>query len=92
MAYILARHTVQDYDTWKAVFDGDEDRRRRFGEKSYQILRQGNGSNELVILSEWDSLDSAGEYAAQPELKAAMERGGVTGEPEVLFLEEAARG
>ena len=77
---------------WKSVFDSVSDLRRRNGEKSYQILREGNGSSELIALFEWDNLDNARRYAASPELKEAMERAGVIGKPEILFLEEAARG
>jgi heme-degrading monooxygenase HmoA len=92
MAYMFIRSTVQDYEAWKSVFDSMSDLRRRNGEKSYRILRQDNGSNELVALFEWDSLDNARSYAASPELKEAMQRAGVIGKPEILFLEEAARG
>ncbi|MEJ2734814.1 MAG: antibiotic biosynthesis monooxygenase [Anaerolineae bacterium] len=92
MAYMFVRHSVQDYEAWKSAFDSVGDLRRRNGEKSYQILRQENGSSEVVALFEWDSLDNARKYAASPELKEAMQRAGVTGKPEILFLEEAARG
>jgi heme-degrading monooxygenase HmoA len=92
MAYMFVRHSVQDYEAWKSVFDSVGDLRRQSGEKSYQILRQDNGSNSLVALFEWDNLDNARKYATSPELKAAMERAGVAGKPEILFLEEAARG
>jgi heme-degrading monooxygenase HmoA len=92
MAYMFVRHSVQDYEAWKSVFDSVADLRRRSGEKSYQILRQENGSKELVALFEWDSLDNARKYAVSPELKEGMQRAGVTGKPEILFLEEAARG
>ena len=92
MAYMLVRHSVQDYKAWKSVFDSVADLRRRNGEKSYRILSQENGSNDLVALFEWDSLDNARKYAASPELKEAMHRAGVVGKPEILFLEEAARG
>ena len=92
MAYMLVRHSVKDYEAWKSVFDSVSDLRQRYGEKSYQILRQENGSNDLVALFEWDSLDNARKYAASPELKAAMQQAGVTGKPDILFLEEAARG
>jgi heme-degrading monooxygenase HmoA len=89
---MFIRHSVQDYEAWKSVFDSVSDLRRRNGGKSYQILRQENGSNSLVLLFEWDNLDNARKYAASPELKEAMQRAGVTGKPEILFLEEAARG
>jgi heme-degrading monooxygenase HmoA len=92
MAYMLVQHDVQDYEAWKSVFDSVVDLRKRNGEKSYQILRQENGSTKLVALFEWDSLDNARKYAASPELEEAMQRAGVTGRPEILFLEEAARG
>jgi antibiotic biosynthesis monooxygenase (ABM) superfamily enzyme len=92
MAYMFVRHSVQDYEAWKSVFDSVGDLRKRSGEKSYQILRQGNGSKELVALFKWDNLDNARKYAASPELKAAMDQAGVIGKPEILFLEEAAEG
>ena len=92
MAYMVVRHSVQDYDAWKSVFDSVRDLRKRNGEMSYQILREDNGSNALVALFEWDNLDNARRYAASPELKEAMQRAGVTGKPEISFLEEAARG
>jgi antibiotic biosynthesis monooxygenase (ABM) superfamily enzyme len=92
MAYMLVRHSVKDYEAWKSAFDSVAGLRRRNGEKSYQILSQENGSKELVALFEWDSLDNARKYAGSPELKEAMQRAGVVGKPEILFLEEAARG
>jgi len=92
MAYMFVRHSVQDYEAWKSVFDSVSDLRRRNGEQSYQIMRQDNGSTSLIALFQWDNLDNARKYAASPELKEAMERAGVTSKPEILFLEEAARG
>jgi heme-degrading monooxygenase HmoA len=92
MAYMLVGLSVQDYEGWKSVFDSAGDLRRRNGAKSYRILRQENGSNNLVALYEWDNLDNARKFAASAELKEGMERAGVIGKPEVLFLEEAARG
>jgi len=89
---MLVQHSVKDYAAWKSVFDSKSDLRRRNGEKSYQILRQENGSNEVVALFEWDSLDNARKYSSSPELREAMERAGVMGKPEIYFLEEAARG
>ena len=92
MAYMFVRHSVKDFDAWKSVFDSFSDLRKRSGELSYQILRQDNGSSSIFALFEWDNLDNARKYAASPELKAGMERAGVTGKPEIFFLEEAVRG
>jgi antibiotic biosynthesis monooxygenase (ABM) superfamily enzyme len=92
MAYMLVRHKVKDFDAWKSVFDSVADLRRKKGEQSYRILRDGNGSNELFALFTWDTIDNARKYASSPELRAAMERAGVVGKPDIYFLEEAARG
>jgi heme-degrading monooxygenase HmoA len=92
MAFMLVKHSVQDYEAWKSVFDSVSDLRRRNGEKSYQILRPENGSKEVVALFEWDNLNNARKYAASAELKEAMQRAGVVGKPEISFLEQAAQG
>jgi heme-degrading monooxygenase HmoA len=92
MAYMFVRHTVKDFDAWKSVFDSVADLRRRNGEQSYQILREGNGSKELFVLFKWDSLKNAQNYASSPQLREAMERAGVVGKPDIRFLEEAASG
>ena len=92
MAYMFVRHSVKDFDAWKSVFDSVSDLRKKNGEMSYQILRQDNGASSIFALFEWDNLDNARQYATSAELKAAMERAGVTGKPEIFFLEEAARG
>ena len=92
MAYMFVRHKVKGYEAWKSVFDSVSDLRRRNGEKAYQILRQDNGSSEIFAMFKWDSMDNARKYASSPELKAAMERAGVVGKPDIYFLEEAAKG
>lgn len=92
MAYMFVRHKVKDYEAWKSVFDSVSDLRRRNGEKAYQILRQDNGSSEIFAMFKWDSMDNARKYASSPELKAAMDRAGVVGKPDIYFLEEAAKG
>jgi heme-degrading monooxygenase HmoA len=92
MATMFARATVQDYETWKAVFDSMSGLRRQYGEQSYRILQQENGSTELFVLFEWDNLENARRYATSSELREAMQRANFAEKPEFLFLEEADRG
>jgi heme-degrading monooxygenase HmoA len=92
MAHMLVRISVKDYEAWKSGFDLGSDLRTRNGEKSYQVLREGNGSNDLFVLFQWDNLDNARRFGASSELREAMQRAGVIGKPEIWFLEEAARG
>jgi heme-degrading monooxygenase HmoA len=92
MAYMLVRHNVKDYEAWKSVFDSKRDLRKRYGEKSYQILRDEKSPNELVALFGWDSLENARKYANSAELKEAMADAGVIAKPDISFLEQAALG
>jgi quinol monooxygenase YgiN len=89
---MLIRHKVKDYAAWKAVFDGARDLRRAGGERSYQILHPDDDPNNLILLFEWDSLDNARAYLANPDLKAAMDEAGVLEPPEAYFLEEYDQG
>ncbi len=92
MATMFARGAVQDYEAWKSVFDSMSGLRKKYGEESYRILRQENGSTELFVLFEWDNLENARRYATSSELREAMQRAGFTEKPEFFFLEEADRG
>jgi hypothetical protein len=39
MQYVLIIHEVEDYKSWKKIFDDASDIRREAGEKAYQVLK-----------------------------------------------------
>ena len=43
---------------------------------------------ELLILTEVDGMDKAKQLVQSEELRQAMQRGGVSGEPAIYFLEK----
>jgi len=92
MPYMLARHKVEDYAKWKSGFDKAVAMRKAGGEKSYQIFHTAEDPNDLVLLFEWDNLDNARKYMQSEELREAMQRGGVVGQPDICFLEEVEKG
>jgi quinol monooxygenase YgiN len=85
---MLAQHKVENFASWKEVFDSVADLRQKNGEKSAQIFHDANEPNSLTLLFEWDNLDNARQYAQSPELKAAMQKAGVAGPPTISFLTE----
>ena len=92
MPYLLVRHKVEDYERWKPAFDHDHGAtRKRSGSKGGWILRNAFDPNELVILLEWDSSENARLFVNADETREAMQRAGVTDEPDVYFLEEVER-
>ena len=88
MASMLVQHKVKDFAEWKNVYDSVYDLRASNGEISDQIYRDANDPNRLTIIFKWDTLANAQKYANSPELKAAMEKAGVDGPPNISFLNE----
>ena len=89
MASMLVQHQVKDYAQWKKVYDSVKDLRTSNGELTDQIYHDASDPNKLTILFKWDSMENAQKYANSPELKAAMEKAGVEGRPNIFFLNEA---
>jgi quinol monooxygenase YgiN len=88
MASMLVQHEVKDFATWKKEFDAVYEMRTSNGELSDQIYRDESTPNKLTLIFKWDSLANAKKYAHSPELKAAMEKAGVVGRPNIYFLNE----
>lgn len=90
MPAVLIRHRQQDFETWKAAFDDHESFRRAHGARSERVFRNADDPNETLVLLEWDDLDAARAFSQSPELREKMQEAGVTGPPEVVFLDDAA--
>ena len=91
MPYFLVQISVEDYDKWKSVFDEGGATRQAAGSKGGFVLRNADDPNQITILLEWDNLDNARAFAGSDDLREAMQRAGVTGPPNVYFLDEADR-
>ena len=90
MPCLLIRHTVEDYSTWKAVFDEQADLRRANGSQGGRLFRSTE-SGEVLVLLEWDDLERARLFADSDDLREAMARAGVTDRPDIWFLEDVER-
>lgn len=88
MPSLLIRHTVVDFAVWKPVFDEHGMTRRANGSRGGWILRSADDPHEVFVLLEWDDLERARLFADSDDLREVMARAGVTGEPEIWFLEE----
>lgn len=91
MPYLLVRHDVKDYATWKRHYDEHAATRKRSGSKGAHLYRSSNKPNEVVMLFEWDNAKNMKAFAESDDLKKTMEKAGVVGMPDVFFLEEIER-
>ena len=87
MPYLLVRHKVADYTTWKPFFDEGGAARQAGGCKGSWLFRNTNDPNELVILFQWDDLEHARQFIQSEDLRQGMQQAGVTDLLDVSFLE-----
>jgi heme-degrading monooxygenase HmoA len=88
MPSLLLRHKVTDYAQWKSAFDAHCVSRQANGSRGGQLFRNASDSNELVVLLEWDVLETARQYAQSEEFHEVMQRAGVVDRPFIVFLKD----
>ena len=91
MPHLLVRSKVEDYAKWKPVFDGLGATRKAYGSKGGHVFCSADNPNEVVVLMEWDSLEKARHFAQSDDLRKAMQQSGVSGPPDMYFLDEVDR-
>jgi hypothetical protein len=89
MPDLIIRQQVEDYRSWKAIFDQDMATRRACGSKGSRIFRNTATPNELIILFTWDDLDRARLYFQADDLQIELTGAALFGSPLFWFLEEA---
>jgi hypothetical protein len=86
MVTVIISHECKNYSVWRKVFDADEVNRLKAGFKSKGVYHSVDNSNKITIIGEAPSVAAINGFMANPELKAAMEKGGVIGMPDVKIL------
>ncbi len=87
MRYVMIRHKVKDFTTWKPVFDEHVTARQAAGLKDLFLLRNTDNPNEVVILFESEDHAKARGFAESKDLREAMKRAGVIDLPNIFFLD-----
>jgi heme-degrading monooxygenase HmoA len=90
MAAVIVQHHVEDYDRWLPAYKEHGEVRRANGGTGHQIFRTADDPNDLVIVNEFDSLEGAKAFMADPSLKEQMGRAGVNSEPKVWLCDDAS--
>jgi heme-degrading monooxygenase HmoA len=89
MASILVQQTVEDFAAWKKAYDSMAALRASKGALSDLVFQGADDPNKVTVILNWDSLEKAKGYAESPELKAAMQKAGVQGPPQISYLNAA---
>ena len=86
-ATLVVRHTVNDYGTWRPVYDGLDPLRELHGCTAQSVLVSPDDANDLLITHEFPTLDQATAFAHDPALAEGMQRAGVAGAPRIEIFE-----
>ena len=86
MGFILIRHKVRDFTTWKTGYDAHQTKRKEAGLTESYLLRGADDPNEVVMLFEAEDLNRAKAFAASAELRDKMQEVGVIDKPDIYFL------
>ncbi len=87
MIVVALQHPVADYDTWKAVYD--EAHPGTFGALFARVNRSVDDPNLVTVVAGFESVEAAKRMIDNPDLKASMDRAGVTAAPRIEMYEEA---
>ena len=88
---MFVRHEVSDYATWRKSYDDFDAARRKMGVTAQAVYRSTDNLNDVTAYHDFKSLEKAKAFAASPELKAAMQKAGVKGNPQIWFTSRAAK-
>ena len=73
------------------MFDEFASLRQASGSKGGRLFQKSDNPNEVVILYDWDGLEKARRFFQSDELRQGMQRAGVSGPPDVQYLNEVEK-
>ena len=80
-ATLIIRHHVNDYRTWRSVYDSVADLRHQHGCTADEVMVDPADNQEVFVLHRFPTLEQAQAFAGSDELHDAMGRAGVAATP-----------
>jgi quinol monooxygenase YgiN len=90
-ARLFARHEVADYSVWRKAFDAFAPTAKKMGVLNGAVYRAADNANDVTVVHDFHSVADAKAFAASPELKAAMEKAGVKGAPQIWITTKSTK-
>ncbi|GAC1384266.1 MAG: hypothetical protein NVSMB43_24780 [Pseudarthrobacter sp.] len=87
MAVALVLHRVADYDAWRKVYDSVGDMQKEGGVTQESVHRMVDDPNNVLVIHHFDDVEKAKSFFARDDLREALERGGVQGQPRIELFE-----
>lgn len=87
MPHLVVAHQVEDYAKWRQAYDDHEHVRVSAGLGGARVYQDVSNPNQITVVAEGE-LSQLQAFASSADLKAAMEKAGVVGQPQVMFVDD----
>ncbi len=82
-ATLVVRHSVNDFAAWHAVYEELEPLRVQHGCTGKTVMVSPEDGNDVLVTHDFPTVEAAGAFAHDPELRTGMERAGVASAPRI---------
>ncbi len=88
---LYVRHEVNDYAAWRKAYNEFDKTRRKLGVTAQAVYKLADNPNDVTVTHDFKSMEQAKAFIASPDLKAAMEKAGVKGAPQIWITTRAPK-
>lgn len=85
MTTMFVRHPVADYAKWRHVYDSIGAMQKAGGVVAQSVYQSVDDPNDVTVTHEFSTIEAARAFVSSPDLKAVMEKAGVSGPPTIWF-------
>ena len=85
MATLFVRHEVEDFATWKKVYDDFNAERATMGVTGHGVYQTEGDPNDVTIYHHFETMDAAKAFVQSSRVREVMTAAGVKGQPTVWF-------
>jgi hypothetical protein len=84
--YMLVQFAVEDFSSWKSLYDQDHKDQQKAGLKELHLLRNIENPNGITLLFEIEDVEKAKEFVSSPATRERIEKARIVGDPDISFL------
>ena len=88
---MFVRHEVVDYSAWRKSYNEFVSTQKKNGVFYQAVYQSADDPNDVTVIHDFHRAEKAKAFAALPELKAAMEKSGVKGAPQIWYTTKSVK-
>ena len=85
MATLFVRHDVSDFEKWKQAYDAFDGERQKMGVTDHGVFRDRDNPNNVTVYHDFETMQAAEDFVANPHLLEVLRDGGVVGPPSLWY-------